>query len=316
MKIGLVDVDGQGRRFPNLCLMKLSSWHKAQGDQVEWAGSLFSYDKIYLAKVFDHTYTRDDLQAYNAGEIIRGGTGYDLSSKLPNDVEHSFPDYSLYGITDTAYGYLTRGCPRHCPFCIVGDKEGLTSVKVADLSEFWSGQKNIMLLDPNIMACSDWENLFKQLIDSKAVVNLTQGVDIRLMTVAKAEMLSKVRMKFLHFAWDNPEDEVTPKQLEKYRSYFKQRDDRMDVYVLVNFNSTLTEDLDRIYRLKEIGYDPYVMVYDKPHASSIIRKLQRWCNDKWVFRSVDIFSEYDKLTAAEVEHIIWGQYADLKQKKL
>ena len=143
--------------------MKLSAWHKAKGDEVDFAIPLMQYDRIYMAKVFDDHYTHDDLTAYQCDEIIKGGTGYGLEKTLPNDIEQMFPDYSLYGITDTAYGFLTRGCPRHCPFCIVGDKEGLVSRKVANLSQFWNGQKNIKLLDPNILACADHMDLLEQL---------------------------------------------------------------------------------------------------------------------------------------------------------
>lgn len=107
---------------------------------MEWAGSLFHYDLLYMAKVFDNTYTADDIQAYSADQIVRGGTGYSLRSKLPDDIEHTYPDYELYGIKDKAYGYLTRGCP----FCIVAEKEGRQSVQVAELAEFWSGQKEII----------------------------------------------------------------------------------------------------------------------------------------------------------------------------
>ena len=151
MRVGLIDVDGH--RFPNLPLMKLSAWHKAQGDTVEWYEPLFSghMDKVYMSKVF--TFTPDYEYFVDADEIIKGGTGYDYpkgGEPLPYEVEHIYPDYEIYGITDTAYGFLTRGCPRGCDFCIVKDKEGRKSVKVADLSEFWSGQPNIVLLDPNM----------------------------------------------------------------------------------------------------------------------------------------------------------------------
>ena len=144
MRIGLVDVDGHN--FPNLCLMKLSAYHKAKGDEVEFAIPLLPYDRIYMARVFDDTYTHDDLTAYQCDDIRKGGTGYGLDNSLPYEVEHMFPDYSLYGITDTAYGFLTRGCPRGCHFCIVGRTEGLASRKVANLSEFWNGQKTCLQL--------------------------------------------------------------------------------------------------------------------------------------------------------------------------
>ena len=115
MKVGLIDVDGHN--FPNLALMKLSAWHKSQGDNVEWwIGNLIHYDIVYKSKVFDDTYSRDTYDVYNADSVICGGTGYDLKNKLPEEIEHIYPDYGLYGITDTAYGYLTRGCPRGCSF--------------------------------------------------------------------------------------------------------------------------------------------------------------------------------------------------------
>lgn len=159
LNIGLVDVDGHN--FPNLALMKLSAFHKLNGDNVEWTIAINQYNKVYMSKVF--TFSADDLTAYQTKELIQGGTGYDLTNKLPLEIENCFPDYSLYGITDTAYGYLTRGCPRGCGFCIVGEKEGRKSYKVADLNNFWDGQKKIKLLDPNITACKDWEDLFYNL---------------------------------------------------------------------------------------------------------------------------------------------------------
>lgn len=155
MRIALIDVDGHN--FPNLPLMKLSAWHKQNGDQVEWYDPLTAWlnppDMVYMSKVF--TFTPDYPHPVCAGEIIKGGTGYEYPSggkPLPEEIEHIYPDYSLYPelCRDTAYGFLTRGCPRGCDFCIVKEKEGQKSHKVADLSEFWNGQKNIILLDPNM----------------------------------------------------------------------------------------------------------------------------------------------------------------------
>lgn len=152
MKIGLIDVDGHN--FPNLALMKLSAWHKSRGDTVEWWWGFGRYDRVYMSKVFDETYTQDVPEPLNTSEIIKGGTGYGLGNKLPDDIEHIYPDYSLYPqfTTDTAYGFLSRGCPRGCHFCIVAKKEGRSSKKTANLHEWWSGQKYIKLLDPNLLA--------------------------------------------------------------------------------------------------------------------------------------------------------------------
>ncbi len=277
--------------WPNLALMKIASWHKGAGDTVEWAGSLEHYDIVYMAKVF--TFTPDDIQSYQADEIVKGGTGYDLISKLPNEIESCYPDYNLYGIEDTAYGYLSRGCPRKCQFCIVAEKEGMRAHKVANLSQFWSGQKHIKLLDPNLLACPDWENLLGQLADSGAWVDFTQGLDIRLMTDEKAAAINKVKYSMLHFAWDNPADMETLEKLKEYRSVWKGSQRNRSVYVLTNFNSTHEEDLYRVYTLREIGYDPYIMIFDKPNALDKTRYLQRWVNNKQIFRTIKKFEDYD-----------------------
>lgn len=289
MRIGLVDVDGHN--FPNLVLMKISAYHKSNGDAVSWAGSLEHYDKVYTAKVF--TFTRDDVQAYQCDEQIRGGTGYDLTSRLPNEIEEMFPDYGLYDIKNTAYGFLTRGCPRGCRFCIVGKKEGLQSRKVANLKDFWNGQKNVELLDPNLLACDQWEELLQQIIDSGANVNVNQGMDIRLMTSEKQQMINQSKIQTIHFAWDNYPDWPTYEKLKQFRPGFRLDDRHLKVYVLTNFNTTHAQDLDRVYRLREIGYDPYVMIYDKSNAPRQTRLLQRWVNNKYIFRACTTFEDYD-----------------------
>ena len=219
MRIGLIDVDGHN--FPNIPLMKLSAWHKAHGDSVEWYEAMWSghMDRVYMSKVF--SFTPNYPYYIDADEVITGGTGYAISlcdgieeydkekdPELPYEIEHMYPDYSLYPelTKDTAFGFLTRGCPRGCKFCHVVAKEGPISLKVADLSEFWRGQKNIVLCDPNILACRKWEELLGQLIDSGAWVDINQGLDIRLMTEKKAEMLKQIKLKNIHFAWDRYED--------------------------------------------------------------------------------------------------------------
>lgn len=297
MRIGLVDVDGHN--FPNLCLMKLSAWHKAQGDDVEFAIPLMPYDRIYMARVFDDTYTHDDLTAYQCDEIIKGGTGYGLEKTLPNDIEQMFPDYSLYGITDTAYGFLTRGCPRHCPFCIVGDKEGLVSRKVANLSQFWNGQKNIKLLDPNILASADHMDLLEQLGNSKALVDFTQGLDARMLTDENIAVLKRIRIKRIHFAWDNPKDKTVPKALEMFSEKYglNPKAHNVVVYLLTNYWSTHQQDLERVQWLREHFFVPYVMIYNKPSAPRETRLLQRWVNNKIVFNKVKTFDEFDSKKA-------------------
>ena len=292
MEIGLIDVDSHN--YPNLALMKISAYEKSQGNQVEWWNGLFHYDKVYQAKVFDETYSKEFNWCINADEIIKGGTGYDLDNKLPDHIEHIYPDYSIYPelTKDTAYGFLTRGCPRHCAFCIVGDKEGLKSHQVAELSEFWRGQKNIEILDPNITASNECLKLFKELAETGSWVNFNQGIDIRFMDEEKAALLNQIKTSMIHFAWDNYEFN-TYEKLKKFRPLFTKDVRRLTVYVLTNFNTTHEQDLERIYKLRELNYDPYVMIYDKPNAPRETRLLQRWVNNKRIFRSCRNFNDYD-----------------------
>lgn len=298
MKVGLIDVDSH--KFPNLALMKISAYHKARGDDVEWAYPMQKYDVVYQSKVFDDTYSPDIDWVPQADKIIKGGTGYGLDNELPYEIEHIYPDYSLYPdlTRNTAYGFLTRGCPRHCKFCIVGDKEGLRSVKVADLSEFWRGQKYIKLLDPNILCCMDSVQLLAQLADSKAYVNFVSGLDIRVMIGSQIEQINRMRIKEMHFAWDNPRDDL----VEGFKNYasaarHKPHGSYGTVYVLTNFGSSMDENLYRIYTLRDLGYEPYVMIYDKPSAPRDIIRLQRWCNNRWVFKACPNFKDYKRGTS-------------------
>ena len=299
MRVGLIDVDGHN--FPDLPLMKISAYHKSRGDSVEWYEPLFSghMDKVYMSKVF--TFTPDYPYCINANEVIKGGTGYsypDGGEELPEEIEHIYPDYQLYKDTfpDTAYGFLTRGCPRGCDFCIVGKKEGRCARKVADLSEFWNGQKNIVLLDANMFACKEWKDLSVQLIESGAWVDFSQGCDIRLMTDEKAEYIKRMKIKQVHFAWDRYEDKekIVP-QFKRFKEITQWDYRKLGVYVLCNFNTTFEQDLDRVYTLRELGYNPYVMLYekDKLPAKHRLKLLQRWVNNRIIFRSCKRFEEYD-----------------------
>lgn len=301
MKIGLWS---DCHNFPSLPLMKLSAYHKSIGDEVELFDRWNCYDLVYASKVFSFT---DDIDIYpvQADEIRKGGTGYCISvqngrevfnssknTALLKDIEHIYPDYSLYPQYNYAIGFLTRGCPRNCGFCVVGKKEGLCSYQVADLSEFWRGQKEIKLLDPNLLACKDHEKLLIQLAESGARVDFTQGLDIRLTNPDNIRLLNTVKTGIIHFAWDNPKEDLTPfyKQFSELTNTKSERN--KSVYVLTNFNSTLDEDLYRIYTLRDLGYSPYVMIYQKETAPREIRRLQRWVNCRWIFRSTNKFEEY------------------------
>lgn len=302
MTIGLIDVDGH--RFPNLALMRLSAYHKSIGDTVEWWDKKGVYDIVYKSKIFSDAYSKDTPDPENTKVIIRGGTGYcislkdgkevfntDLNIELDPAVERMKPDYTIYPQYDFAVSMTSRGCPRQCPFCHVSAKEGCKSRMVASVDQFYSGQKHIEVLDPNITACRDKRELFEQYIETRASINFNQGLDIRLLTGEDIDQINRMRVKDIHFAWDNPEDDLE----EKFRNWvrqFRRRSNIGMVYVLVNYGSTMEQNLHRIYTLRDLGFDPYVMVYDKPNAPQEIVDLQRWCNNKIIFKKTRRFEDY------------------------
>ena len=316
MNIGLIDVDSH--RYPNLPLMKISAYHKAQGDSVEWYQPLLSghMDIVYMSKVF--SFTPDYDYFIDADVIVKGGTGYAISlmegkeifdnakdKSLPDEIEHIYPDYSLYPdlTQDTAYGFLTRGCPRGCGFCHVASKEGQCSYKVADLSEFWRGQKNIVLCDPNILACPDHMELLAQLRDSKAKVNFNQGLDIRLINDRNLELLKQIRLQSIHFAFDRWQDkDIIESKLRYFVEHtgYDRNKGKVMVYILTNYDTTIDQDIYRIQLCRELNISPYPMIYDKEHADPIYCKLQRWCNN-FIFWSVPTFEQYQNKEECRVE---------------
>lgn len=303
MKIGLVDVDYKGK-FPNLPLMKISAYHKSKGDEVEFADHLQHYDKVYISRVFGDEYSKySDDYSYNADEIILGGTGFaitvengkevyhkDRDPELPPEIEHIYPDYSLYPklTKNKAYGFLTRGCCNDCSFCIVSQKEGKCSYKVADLSEFWNGQRDIEIMDANLLACKDRIELLKQLSESKANIIFNQGLDARFITENVAYELSKIKIKTVHFAFDFMKNKnAIIKGLATYKKYCFGSKNPV-VYMLTNFDTSLADDIERIRLIQEAGMIPDVRIYRKPTAPQAIRDLQRWANNRFLYRSCDL----------------------------
>ena len=204
-----------------------------------------------------------------------------------------FPDYTIYPQFDFAVSMTSRGCPRGCSFCHVAAKEGRCSVKVADVKDFWNGQKEIRILDPNITACKDKRDLMKQYRETGAILDFTQGLDIRCLNDDDIADINGMRLRTLHFAWDNPKDDLEGK-FRNFATRFRRKANIGMVYCLTNYNSTMEENLYRIYTLRYLGYDPYVMVYNKPSAPKEIRDLQRWCNNKIIFKSCKRFEDYKK----------------------
>ena len=289
MNVCLIDVDS---KIPNLALMRTSTWHKRHGDRVKlgYAPLFDDPDLCYVSKIFDFT---DEPQFLPDCETVKGGTGYDLAARLPfPDYDRIMPDYSLYGC-DYAIGRFTRGCPNRCPWCVVPKIDGNEVRHVADLTDFWNGQKVVRLLDDNIMAdadefCRDCEQL------SKAGVHVIwEALDIRLVTDETAEALASVKHtdKRLHFAWDgHGQDEAVPRGIEILAKHGI-KPWRLMFYVLVGFNTSREYDLYRINTLRGIGAHPFVMPFDKTDRYQ--KDLARWCNNKIIFKTVENFTDYE-----------------------
>lgn len=309
--IGLYDVDSAN--FPNLALMKISAYHKQQGDNVEMLyTSRMEYDKIYVSKVYSDEYSEMKISPLileiSAKEVVYGGTGFaiavengkevykkDRDADLPPEIEHIFPDYSLYPelTKGKAYGFLTRGCPNNCSFCIVSPKEGRCTVKVADLSEWWNGQSEIILMDANILACRDRISLLNQLADSGARVDFTQGLDARFCTEEVCEILNRIKKGRVHFAFDFMKNEkAIVKGLETYIRICQPREDRTSVYILTNYDTTFEQDLYRVNMVQSLGIRPDIRIYRKNTAPKITRWLQRWSNSRIIYESQKDFMQY------------------------
>ncbi|MDD4685163.1 MAG: radical SAM protein [Bacteroidales bacterium] len=288
MKIGLIDVDGHNA-FPNLALMKLSAFHKQRGDSVEFANAMFqNYDKVYKSKVF--TFTLDDNEIYNC-EVIKGGTGYrDYTTVLPDNIEHICPDYDLYN-SDTAYGFLTRGCINKCEWCIVPDKEGKIKAN-ADIEEFMSNKKQAILLDNNVLASTHGLLQIEKIIRLGIRVDFNQGLDVRLAYSDKyiLDLLSKVKwIRQIRFACDTlsqlePLIKVTEELIKRGIKPY-----RIFVYVLIK--KDINDALAILNKLKEVGVVPFAQPYrdfdNKITPTKEQKNLARWCNHKAIFNTIE-----------------------------
>lgn len=317
--IGLIDADliDKGTRFPNLALMKISAHHKTLGDTVSLLtdyDTISNYDKVYISKVFSFTNTPSEILNYNNVEL--GGTGFfDINSpKLPYEIEHTMPDYSLYtdyisslinssnkrvtyaDYLDASIGFTTRGCFRKCSFCVnrVYDRAEAHS----PVREFFDPSKKYTLcLDDNFLAYSGWESILSDLVDTKKPFQFMQGLDIRLLTDYKAQALSAVKYKgdFI-FAFDNINDKpIIETKLELWRKYTKHR---TKLYVLSGYTSQDAEDvfsvLERIRVCQKYACLPYIMRhadYVKSRYKHLYIELARWCNQPSFFTSMS-FREY------------------------
>ena len=288
MNVGILDIDGHN--FPNFALMRTSAFHKAKGDKVEWANPLFgNYDKVYSSKVFTFS-PNYDYCGFDC-EILKGGTGYDIKAKLPMEIENStLMDYSIYPQYPFSIQFFSRGCIRHCPFCLVHDKEG--NIKSVEPVELNPNGKWIEVLDNNFFANPNWHDAINYLLDKKQPVKL-HGVDVRIMNEEQAYYLNKLNMKQnIHIAWDLPNLDLT-EQLKSMCRHVKPY--KITCYILIGFNSTKEQDLYRLNALKKLGITPFVQPYrdyNNNHKPTNYEKdLARWANRSWLFNSTD-FENY------------------------
>lgn len=295
MNIGLLPVDSS---YPNLALMKISAWHKQQGDCVEWYNPFNRYDKLYMAKVF--SFTEDYLQYITNADIIeKGGTGYNIQKKLPAEIDRMQPDYSIYPSIDskTAYGFLTRGCPNKCKWCCVPAKEG-NIAPYMDIEELAiDGRKNIILMDNNVLASDYGMEQIEKIIRLGLRVDFNQGLDARLVTDDIAKMLAKVKwVKRIRFGCD------TPKQIEECEratSLIDRYGYRGEYFFYCILLDDFNESFSRVnhWRNKGQRFLPHCQPYrDLNNPHQVIPQWQKdlasWADKKWVFRSCE-FKDFE-----------------------
>lgn len=291
MRVAIYDVDS---KIPNLALMKISAWHKSQGDSVEIYSPLFQaeYDKIYASKIFNFS----DGSMLNPEKMVIGGTGYDMKKELPQEIEDMVPDYSIYNYPHNI-GFTMRGCRLKCSFCVVPEKEG-KPYGVMTISEIWTQRNSdfILLLDNDFFGNPEWRDRIEELQSLQLRVNFSQGLNIRNIKPDQAEAVASVRFrnisgkkKQVHFAWDDPRHEkLIHKGIDTcLKAGLKAH--QMAFYVLIGYHSTPEQDLHRVEVLRNYGCDPFVMPYDKEDMYQA--KFTRWVNHKAIFNSVP-WSEY------------------------
>lgn len=309
--IGLIQVDG---KLPNLALMKISSYYKALGEDVEFVRPKQTYQKIYASAIFTSSAAQcHDLQQEYGSLIEIGGTGWDIKKKLPPEIDACVADYSLYStgmiersikgarskaarvrkaeeIVNAGIGFSSRGCVRNCKFCVVPRKEGRLR-QDQQIKDIINPKSNIIILnDNNLTADPACIQKLEEIRGRRLTVDINQGLDIRFMTDPIAKIISEVKhLRSIHYAWDLMEHEEPVingiKILLKYAKAWRHM-----CYMLVGFNTTFEEDYYRFRRLNELGIRPYVMRYnDNPDRR--LHHFARWVNG-FVHTSCS-FEEYE-----------------------
>jgi hypothetical protein len=289
MKIGLLDLDG---KIPNYALMKLARHWKSQGAEVHLNFPLIKCDRYFASKIFKDA---AEIPAVEPLEI--GGSGFDLSACLPNEIEALEPDYSIYPTCDYSLGFITRGCVRRCSFCVVPQKEG----KVR-FDRHWSkftnpAGRHFVFLDNNFLAFSGHMELLTEIVRDKIIVDFNQGLDVRLMNESNARLLTKVRwLRHVRFSFDSVALEKAVRRGIELLTGNGLSPRRLMVYVLIGFDTTPEEDMHRVMLLRSLGADPFVMPFNR--ADRYQRQFARWVNHKAIFKSAT-FEEYARNAHAE-----------------
>lgn len=265
-------------KIPNLALMKISAWHKKNGDEVSIDQSTvhpFGANKAYVSCIFKKSLTFvEKLVRYGILTEI-GGVAWNLQKVLPPEIEKMKPDYSLYPDCDYSIGYTYRGCPRKCPFCVVPKMPKDETHHL--IYEFWNSEyRKIRLLNNNTFADSLWKETFKELIKENLIL-IEDGFDIRLLDDEKAFYLSRITFeKQIHFAFDNMQDKEAVRKGIKLLAKHGIKPRRLMFYVLSGFNTTFEQDRYRVDLLRSLGVDPFIMLYHK--KSKLLNEFARWVN--------------------------------------
>ncbi len=314
MKIGLVDIDGHAKKkkwgatiYPNLALCKIARYHKQCGDDVEWASPMFHYDRVYMSKVFN--FSPDDYTMYDADEIIKGGTGYDIASCLPNEIDRLQPEYSIYPHipTDTAYGFLTRGCPNKCPWCVVPRKEGEIRPYM-DCDEIAiEGRTKLVLMDNNILAAGDYAvSQLQKIIERGYRVDFNQALDARLVTDEFARLLAKIRWidRRIRFGCDT---HGQIKDCERAIALIDSYGYRGEYFLYTMLNDNFKECYERTHYWWKRNHDcreehkpniyPYSQPYRDPNNPKRLipqwqKDMAQWCNKHQIFQITE-FKDFE-----------------------
>ena len=287
MRIAVFDVDS---KIPNLALMKISQWHKENGNDVEFYNPLWleTYDEIYASAIFNGSDKSDLIPE----RMFIGGTGWNITTMLPTKFEAMQPDYTLYNY-EHSIGFTSRGCRFNCPFCVVPQKEGKPK-PYNMIDEIWTNKASnfVILLDNDFFGNPLWQKRIDEIIKYDLRINFSQGINIRTITDKQAKALASVKFRTLsgkskrvHFAWDRMRDETLIENGIHRVINAGIRPDEMSFFVLIGYNTTPEEDYYRVIKLHNYGVNPFVMPYNRD--DNYQRRFARWVNHKAIFKSVD-----------------------------